>query len=220
VLAQIEREDTNMQVNVEGITSDTPIPERFAFGVMDEETHVALGRNLNPAISWCDLPEDTRSLVLICVDSDVPTSPDDVNKEDREVPADLARTNFYHWVMVDLFPGIQRIEQGVCSKGVTARGKQHPAGPAGSRQGQNDYTAWFQGDPEMGGIYLGYDGPCPPWNDSIPHHYHFILYATDLDRCPVDGSFGGAEVEAAIEGHVLDQASVTSIYTLNPGIDL
>jgi len=209
-----------MELTVDGITSDLPIPERFAFGVLDEETHVALGKNLNPSIGWSNLPEGTRSLVLVCVDSDAPSRPDDVNREDREVPADLPRANFYHWVMVDLFPGIQRIEQGICSNGVTASGKRHPSGPAGSRQGQNDYTDWFQGDPDMSGVYLGYDGPCPPWNDSIPHHYHFILFATDLDRCPVDGNFCGPDVEAAIEGHVLDQAKVTGVYTLNPRIDL
>jgi phosphatidylethanolamine-binding protein (PEBP) family uncharacterized protein len=72
----------------------------------------------------------------------------------------------------------------------------------------------------MGGVYLGYDGPCPPWNDSIPHHYHFVLYATDLDRCPVEGEFGGADVSAAIDGHVLAEARVTGIYTLNPEVSV
>lgn len=46
----------------------------------------------------------------------------------------------------------------------------------------------------------------------------FILYATDLARCPVDGAFVGAQVEAAIKGHVLAESRVTGTYTLNPRI--
>lgn len=207
-----------MQIELDGIREDRPIPPRFAFGVPDPEQHVALGENRNPAVVWRDLPEGTRSLVLICVDVDVPTKPDDVNQEGREVPADLPRANFYHWVMVDIDPSCPGIAEGAVSDGVTPGGKRGPAGPAGSRQGKNDYTGWFAGDADMGGDYLGYDGPCPPWNDSLVHHYHFVLYATDLERCPVDGAFTGPEVEAAIAGHVLAEARVVGTYTLNPAL--
>jgi Raf kinase inhibitor-like YbhB/YbcL family protein len=207
-----------MQLIVQGIEDGKPIPEKFAFGVPDKENHVQLGENLNPGIRWSGVPDGTRSLVLICVDTDVPTRPDDVNQEGRTVPADLPRGRFYHWVLVDLPPKSGGIAEGACSRGVTPRGKQSSAGPEGSRQGRNDYTAWFEGDPEMGGVYLGYDGPCPPWNDSIPHHYHFVLYATDLERCPVEGAFSGEEVEHALTGHVLARAEVTGVYTLNPAV--
>ena len=71
---------------------------------------------------------------------------------------------------------------------------------------------------DMEGDYLGYDGPCPPWNDSIIHHYHFVLYATDLERCPVEGAFTGSEVEAALAGHVLAEARVVGTYALNPAL--
>ena len=60
----------------------------------------------------------------------------------------------------------------------------------------------------------------PALNDSIPHHYHFVLYATDLERCPVEGEFGGADVSAAIAGHVLAEARVTGVYTLNPDVSV
>ncbi|MGD8977894.1 MAG: YbhB/YbcL family Raf kinase inhibitor-like protein [Gammaproteobacteria bacterium] len=207
-----------MQLQVEGLKADGPIDERFAFGVKDPESHVRLGANRNPGLRWTEPPAETRSLVLICVDSDVPTRPDDVNQEGREVPATLPRANFYHWLMVDLAPAAGAIAEGECSDGVTPRGKAQPPGPAGARQGKNDYTGWFEGDADMAGVYLGYDGPCPPWNDSIPHHYHFILYATDLERCPVEGAFTGAEVEAAIAGHVLAESRVTGVYSLNPAV--
>jgi phosphatidylethanolamine-binding protein (PEBP) family uncharacterized protein len=68
----------------------------------------------------------------------------------------------------------------------------------------------------MSGDYFGYDGPCPPWNDSIVHHYVFTLYALDVDRVPVEGKFTGTDALKAIDGHTLAKASVTGTYTLNP----
>ncbi|MFB6262398.1 MAG: YbhB/YbcL family Raf kinase inhibitor-like protein, partial [Bradymonadaceae bacterium] len=146
--------------------------------------------------------------------------PDDVNVEGREVPADLERTDFYHWLLVDVDPDRDGIEAGEFSDGVTPGGKEGPEGPDGTRQGLNDYTDWFAGDAEMGGDYFGYDGPCPPWNDSIVHHYHFTLYALDVDEAPVEGEFRGDELLEAIEPHVLDEASVTGLYTLNPDVEI
>jgi hypothetical protein len=70
----------------------------------------------------------------------------------------------------------------------------------------------------MGGLYFGYDGPCPPWNDERLHHYHFVLYATSLVRCPVEGAFTGIQVEAAITGHLLAEARLTGTYSLNPAV--
>jgi Raf kinase inhibitor-like YbhB/YbcL family protein len=207
-----------MKLILEGIDHGKAIPEKFAFGVQDPESHVSLGENLNPGVRWEDLPEGTRTLVLVCVDDDAPTRPDDVNQEGREVPASLPRGKFYHWVVVDLPPDLGGIHEGACSRGVTAGGKRSPNGPAGSRQGRNDYTSWFEGDQDMSGVYLGYDGPCPPWNDAIPHHYHFVLYATDLERCPVEGAFTAADVETALIGHVLASDKVTGIYSLNPAV--
>ena len=194
------------------------IPEEFAFCRMDPVNHVALSANRNPTLNWSGVPAETKSLVLLCVDTDVPTRPDDVNQEGRSVPADLPRADFHHWVVVDIPPSCDGIGAGTCSDGVTAGGKQDPPGPAGSRQGLQDYTAWFEGDADMGGKYFGYDGPAPPWNDEILHHYHFRIFATDLERCPVEGDFTGPKVLEAIEGHILAQAEVVGTYTLNPAL--
>ncbi|MNC92119.1 putative kinase inhibitor protein [compost metagenome] len=70
----------------------------------------------------------------------------------------------------------------------------------------------------MAGDYFGYDGPCPPWNDSIVHHYVFTLYALDVETCPVEGAFRGPELRKAIEGHVLGSAALTGVYSLNPAV--
>jgi hypothetical protein len=194
------------------------IPVEFAFGVPDPVAHLRLGANRNPHLRWSGAPSATRSLVLVCVDTDVPTRADDVNQAGRVVPASLPRTDFFHWLMVDIAPTVQEIAAGACADGIVARGKRTPAGPAGARQGLNDYTLWFAGDADMRGEYFGYDGPCPPWNDERLHHYHFVLYATDLERCPVDGAFTGAQVRTAIAKHVLAEARLTGTYSLNPAI--
>ena len=195
------------------------IPTPFAFCKIDGATHAAMSDNRNPHLAWSDLPENTRSLVLICHDYDVPSKGDDVNQEGKTVPADLPRVDFYHWVLVDLPAGIHSISEGEFSCGITARGKNGPEALHGSRQGINDYTAWFAGDKDMEGDYYGYDGPCPPWNDAIPHHYVFTLYALDVEKLPLAGRFTGQDVLAAMKGHILDQASITGVYSLNPEIE-
>ena len=95
-----------MQFSVTGFNHNEAIPEEFAFGARDDSSHVRWSGNRNPGLEWGDLPKGTKSLILICVDTDVPTKPDDVNQEGRLVPADLPRTNFYHWVMVDILPNV------------------------------------------------------------------------------------------------------------------
>jgi Raf kinase inhibitor-like YbhB/YbcL family protein len=67
----------------------------------------------------------------------------------------------------------------------------------------------------MEGSYHGYDGPCPPWNDELIHEYHFKLYALDVESLNLPDPFGGPDVLKAMEGHILDQATITGMYTLN-----
>jgi Raf kinase inhibitor-like YbhB/YbcL family protein len=192
------------------------IPGEFAFAVADAAHHVKLSSNRNPHLAWSEVPAATRSFALVCHDPDVPSQPDDVNQEGREIPASLPRVDFYHWVLVDIDAATRAIEAGAYSHEVTPRGKNGPAAINGTRQGINDYTAWFAGDHDMEGDYYGYDGPCPPWNDSIVHRYVFTLYALDLAQLPLQGRFTGADARRVMESHVLAQASITGTYTLNP----
>jgi Raf kinase inhibitor-like YbhB/YbcL family protein len=208
-----------MKLSSQSFRDGSAIPERCAFGKPDAKNHVALADNQNPQLSWSELPAKTASLVLLCHDSDVPSRGDQVNKEGMTVPASLPRVDFTHWVLVDIAPSTSSIAQGEFSSGVTARGKTGPAGPAGTRQGLNSFTQWFEGDKDMSGSYYGYDGPCPPWNDELLHHYHFTLYALDVARCPVEGqggTFTRDDVLRAISSHVLGQASIVGTYSLNP----
>ncbi len=194
------------------------IPERCAFGIKDEETHMALGQNKNPQLTWLNIPNEAQSLVLICIDTDVPSSLENFNKEGKTVSANLPRVDFMHWVMVDIPPKDGGVNEAECSDGITPKGKQNPNGPEGSRQGINDYTNFMAGDPGMEGNYFGYEGPCPPWNDEISHHYRFKLFACDFSVCSVEAIFNGNDVLKAIEGHVIAETELTGWYSLNPDV--
>lgn len=204
-----------MKLTSTGFADGQTIPGEFSFCIPDPAHHVCLGKNLNPQLAWSDIPAGTRSFVLICHDPDVPSKGDDVNQEGRTVPAALPRVDFFHWVLIDLPATVSAIDEGEFSHNVTPRGKPGPQAAQGSRQGINNYTDWFAGDNDMRGDYYGYDGPCPPWNDEIIHHYVFTVYALDIEKLSLEGRFGGPEVRAAIQGHVLAEASLTGTYTLN-----
>lgn len=194
------------------------IPADNAFAAADPAARIRLSANRNPHLAWDDVPNGTESLVLLCIDGDSPGDMRDVNQDDRSVAAELPRVDFYHWSLVDIPPGMQGIEEGAMSDGVTPGGKPGPLAPQGLRHGLNDYTSWFSGDPRMGGAYYGYDGPCPPWNDLRVHHYIFRLYALDIARLPVAGTFTGEQACAALHGHILDEAQLIAAYTLNPAL--
>ncbi|HEY9133303.1 MAG TPA: YbhB/YbcL family Raf kinase inhibitor-like protein [Dyella sp.] len=205
-----------MQLRSDSFQNGQPIPAEFAFAKLGAP--VALSNNRSPHLAWRDAPHETRSFVLTCLDYDVPSKPDDVNKEGRVVPADLPRVEFVHWLMANIPRECGEFAAGACSDGVVAHGKRVPNGPPGSVQGLNSYTGWFSGDKDMGGEYLGYDGPCPPWNDSIVHHYHFRLYALDTERLSLADGFTLEELRGAMAGHVLAEAEVMGTYSLNPAV--
>lgn len=172
-----------------------------------------LSDNLNPHLSWTDAPEGTRSYALVVVDPDVPATAEHVNQEGQVINASLPRVDFYHWCMVNIPKDVTEIGQGSCSQGIVAGGKNNPHGPAGSMQGVNDYTNFMAGS-DLAGRYHGYDGPCPPWNDEKIHHYHFKLFALDVDRLDLPVSFGGQDLIAAMNKHILAEASIVGTYTL------
>ena len=117
--------------------------------------------------------------------------------------------------MMTLTPTLSGMAEGKFSRGFTPRGKPGPASLHGARQGLNDYTGWFAANADMSGSYHGYDGPFPPFNDALMHRYVFTLFALDLARLPVEGSFTGAQAREAMRGHVLAEASFSGTYTLN-----
>ena len=206
-----------LTLDVTGVADGEPIPATFAFGVPALDGHIAMGPNRNPRVVWKDAPTGTQSFVLLCIDTDAPTDATDVNVEGRAVASSLPRAAFSHWVLVDITGSATAVAEGADSDGVTAGGK--PVGPtAHGVRGRNDYTAWFAGDADMAGTYGGYDGPCPPWNDELVHHYRFTVYALDAPTLGLSGAFSADDALTAMRGHVLASASVTGTYTLNPAL--
>ncbi len=197
---------------------DQHIPARFAFGKPGTDGPFALADNVSPHLAWGGEPVGSKSFAVTCIDNDVPSRGDDVNQSGRMVPADLPRVAFTHWLLADLPGDLHELVEGACGQGIVAHGKKNPPGPDGSRQGLNDYTVWFQGDTEMSGDYFGYDGPCPPWNDSIVHHYHFHLYALDVAKLDLPERFGLDEFQQACAGHISAEAVLTGTYSMNPAV--
>lgn len=201
-----------MRIHSDSFEHRHRIPAEFAAGQPTADGH-GFSANRNPHLAWSEVPAGTRSFALLCIDPDVPT-----DASPSRIPPDQPRTDFTHWAMIDIPADVHEIAAGSCSDGVVPHGKSAPGGPAGSRQGLNDYTGWFANDADMRGDWLGYDGPFPPPHDMRLHRYFFRLFALDAARLNVPERFTAADVLQAMHGHVLAEASIYGTYSLNPAI--
>jgi Raf kinase inhibitor-like YbhB/YbcL family protein len=93
-----------------------------------------------------------------------------------------------HWVLFDLPGDAHDLPEGA--------GKSAPL-PSGAQQGINDFKKTV------------YGGPCPP--PGKPHRYFFKLYALD-SKLSLKASPAKAEVEKAMQGHILGQAELVGRY--------
>jgi hypothetical protein len=110
---------------------------------------------------------------------------DDPDAPDPRAP----RTTWVHWVVVDL---------PADARGV-AENATREAMPAGAREGKNDWKR------------IGWNGPCPPTGR---HRYFFKLYALDT-ALPHLAAPTKAEVEHAMQGHIVAQAELVGTYEKN-----
>jgi Raf kinase inhibitor-like YbhB/YbcL family protein len=104
--------------------------------------------------------------------------------DDPDAPAGT----WVHWVLYDLPAQTRALPEGVPKERELKDG---------SRQGRNDFSR------------PGYGGPCPP--RGAAHRYYFRLYALDAPPGLPPGATK-ADVERAIEGHVLAQAQIMGRY--------
>jgi len=88
-----------------------------------------------------------------------------------------------HWVLWNIPAVTGRVERGTT--------------PAGAKQGRNDWQR------------TGYRGPCPP---SGTHRYYFRLYALS-ERLNLAGGASRADLDAAMQGKILDSAELVGTYT-------
>src|SRR3954469_14712492 len=59
----------------------------------------------------------------------------------------------------------------------------------------------------------GYGGPCPPTG---VHHYHFMLSALDVESLGLAAGASKADVEKAMQGHVIGGADLVGLYQRQP----
>jgi Raf kinase inhibitor-like YbhB/YbcL family protein len=197
-----------LSVKVDALKPGGVILGVYAYCIPARQGHQAPGPNRSPAISWSPGPARTGSYAIVIVDTDVPTDFTNARKEGLTIPADMKRRDFYHWALVDIAPTVTALPEGADSTSFIAEGK--PVGPTKyGLRGVNGYG---------GGIHGGYDGPCPPWNDTIPHHYHFWVYALDVPHLGVSGNFTGPDALNAMDGHVLAKGAIVGVYSMNPDV--
>ncbi len=200
-----------MQLRSDSFDPGKPITAAYAVGSPD-----GFGGNRNPHLAWDGVPDGTRSFALLCIDPDAPTDASLAGREDVEIAVAHPRGAFHHWVVADLPADLREIAEGSASDGVIKRGKLSPPGLEGARQGRNDYTGWFAGDPDLAGDWRGYDGPYPPPNDLRTHRYFFRLFALDIATLDLADGFDAAALLRAMQGHVRAEATVWGSYALHP----
>ena len=207
-----------MKLDSESFSHDEAIPERCAFCVPDADQHATLGTNLNPALSWSDVPGGTKSLVLICNDPDAPAKPENVNTEGKTISARRKRTDFCHWVLVDIPRDAVGIQEGEFSDGVTAGGKSGPSSARGTRQGSTITPAGLPGTRTWRAATSATMAPVP--RGTTPSSTIIISRFTRWisSAVPVGGEFTARSVLDAMEGHILETATLTGTYSLNPDV--
>ncbi|HXE58026.1 MAG TPA: YbhB/YbcL family Raf kinase inhibitor-like protein [Gemmatimonadales bacterium] len=108
-----------------------------------------------------------------------------VDDPDAPDPAAPKRV-WVHWVLYNIPPDASSLPEGATADDL----------PPGTREGLNDWNR------------TGYGGPCPPVGR---HRYFHKLYALDA-VLPDLGRAGKAQVERAMEGHVLARAELVGTY--------
>jgi Raf kinase inhibitor-like YbhB/YbcL family protein len=107
--------------------------------------------------------------------------------DDPDAPdPDAPKTTWVHWVLYNISADTTGLPEAVEPQEL----------PSGTVEGLNDWQR------------TGYGGPCPPKGR---HRYLFKLYALDTVLTGLDEPTK-AEVEAAMEGHVVGQAELVGTY--------
>jgi Raf kinase inhibitor-like YbhB/YbcL family protein len=101
-------------------------------------------------------------------------------------------SGFWHWVVVNIPPDATSLPKGAGDPKGTGL-------PAGALLTRTDF-----GVP-------GYGGPCPPKGDK-PHHYHFTIFAVDVEKLDVDANASAAVVGFNLHFHTLGKATLTGVY--------
>ncbi|GIU96873.1 MAG: hypothetical protein KatS3mg013_0676 [Actinomycetota bacterium] len=206
-----------MRIESDTLADGMPIPERCAVATPTPDGRSELaGGDRSPHLRWSGEPPQTRSFAILVVDPDVPADRNRMGVEGLALGEDEPRVEFAHWLVVDIPADVHEIPEGADGDGFVPHGKPPGPLPIGGISGRNGYGELFEGNPELEGTYGGWDGPFPPWNDERVHRYRVTVYALDVDSLGLEPGFDLEAFRHAIEGHVLDEATIVPTYTLNP----
>ena len=194
-----------MKLSSESFPFGGRIPSRCAFGQLAEDRRQSVrAENLNPQLSWSEVPEGTQSFVIACLDDDVPTDFSAVDAR-GELLASQLRRRFVHWVQINVPATVRTLAEGEL---------QDKLASGFGRPGVNDYS---HGEAvTLGDVGSGYDGPNPPRHDARWHGYRFIVHALDIAELALPEVFTWQEAYEAMEGHVLSSADWVVFYSQNP----
>ena len=110
--------------------------------------------------------------------------------DDPDAPDPAApRMTWAHWVLYNLSPVSLGLSDAIAAAQL----------PPGTLEGVNDWKR------------TGYGGPCPPIGR---HRYFFKLYALDV-RLPDLRGPTKKQLEQALQGHILEQATLMGTYQRN-----
>lgn len=101
-------------------------------------------------------------------------------------------SGWWHWVMFN-------IPADVTSLPKNAGDPAADLAPVGSVQGRTDFGT------------TGYGGPCPPEGDK-PHHYHFNIYALDIDKIDADQNASAAYIGFNIHFHTMAEGHLLGLF--------
>jgi Raf kinase inhibitor-like YbhB/YbcL family protein len=127
------------------------------------------GNDVSPPLSWSGVPDEAKSIALICDDPDAPVG------------------TWVHWVLFNLPPRTDGLDEGVPSSKTLKNGAKH---------GTNDFRKF------------GYGGPCPPGGT---HRYYFKVYALDT-LLDLDPGITKADLLKAMKGHILAEGQLMGRY--------
>jgi hypothetical protein len=203
----------------ESIRPGEPIPEVHAVATPTPDGKAEMaGADRSPHLRWSGEPQGTRSFAISVVDPDVPADRTRMAVEGLSLGDDEPRVEFAHWLLADVPADVHEIPEGADGDGFVAHGRPPGRTSFGAVSGQNGYVGLFEGNADLEGIYGGWDGPFPPWNDEVVHRYVFTVHALDVASLGLEAGFTLEDLRRAIEGHVLDAGELVATYTLNPSL--
>ena len=208
-----------MKLESSSVADGEPITPRYAVATPTAEGRSELaGGDRSPHLAWAGEPDGTRSFAVTVVDPDVPADKTRMGVEGLRLGDDEQRVDFAHWLLADVPASVHEIAEGADGDGFVASGKPPGHTSFGAINGANGYGGLFEGNDELAGVYGGWDGPYPPWNDDCVHRYLTTVYALDVESLGLGPGFSLDDLRRAMEGHVLDEAQIVPTYTLNPAL--